>query len=68
VKRKVQLPEQLIKKLSNLPEQGMGYQVVRITLKNGIILNDRRVLNSSFLLMDENENITTDQIKDAEIS
>ena len=68
MKRKVQLPEQLIKKLSNLPEQGMGYQVVRITLKNGIILNDRRVLNSSFLLMDENENITTDQIKDAEIS
>jgi len=41
----VKLTEEQISILENLPEQGMGYQIVNLTLKNGRILTDRIVLN-----------------------
>lgn len=65
--KKVKLPLNLIDLLSNLPEQGMGYQVVNITLKNGDILMDRRVINSTFLLLLDDEQLTTDEIDKVEI-
>jgi hypothetical protein len=64
---KVKLPDILIDKLSELPEQGMGYQVVIVTLKNGEILIDRRVANCSYLLLEANEIISTDDIVDIEL-
>jgi hypothetical protein len=59
---KVKLPEELINKLIQLPEQGMGYQVVRVTLKNGDVLKNRRVVNATYLILKENEEINSDEI------
>lgn len=65
--KKVELPTNLIDKLADLPEQGMGYQVVNVTLKNGHILTDRRVVNSTFLILLENEQLTTADIENVEL-
>ena len=39
--------------LRNQPETGMGYQIVKVILKNGKILHQQKVLNSEFLILDE---------------
>jgi len=49
--------------LSELPETGMGYQIVDIELKNGNILKDYVVLNSTYLKLKNNENIENAEIK-----
>jgi len=64
---KVELPTNLIDKLADLPEQGMGYQVVNVTLKNGQVLADRRVVNSTYLLLLDNEHLTTADIENVEL-
>jgi hypothetical protein len=45
----IQLPNKHTTFLANLPETGMGYQLVKVILKNGKILNNYKVLNSSLL-------------------
>ena len=50
---KIKLPQKFIDILSKLPEQGMGYQVVDITLKNGEVLKNKTVTNSEYLIYDE---------------
>lgn len=64
---KVELPKNLIDKLSELPEQGMGYQVVNVLLKNGQVLTDRRVVNSTYLLLIDNDVLTTADIENVEL-
>lgn len=64
---KVELPTNLIDKLADLPEQGMGYQVVNVTLKNGQVLADRRVVNSTYLLLLDNEHLKTTDIENVEL-
>jgi len=64
---KVELPTKLIDKLADLPEQGMGYQVVNVTLKNGQVLMDRRVVNSTYLILLDNEHLTTADIENVEL-
>ena len=64
---KVKLPTNLIDILTDLPEQGMGYQVVNVILKNGTILTDRRVVNSTYLLLLDNEQLTTSEIEKIEL-
>lgn len=64
---KVELPTNLIDKLSDLPEQGMGYQKVNVRLKNGQFLADRRVVNSTYLLLLENEHLETKDIENVEL-
>lgn len=64
---KLKLKEEYIDYLSTQPEQGMGYQIVDITLKNGQVLNDRIVLNSSYLKLNESEQISLDDIVKIEI-
>ncbi len=64
---KVELPTNLIDKLADLPEQGMGYQVVNVTLKNGQVLTDRRVVNSTYLILLDNEHLTTADIENVEL-
>ena len=44
--------------LRSQPENGMGYQLVKVFLKIGKILNHHKVINSSLLMLEENENIT----------
>ena len=48
--------------LQSQPETGMGYQVVKVILKNGKVLHGHKVLNSELLLLDENEKITINDI------
>lgn len=58
------LPLQFSKKLIQQPESGMGYQIVKVTLQDGRILSDRRVLNSEFLVLKEGETLDATAIRD----
>ena len=60
---KIKLLQKQINLLQNLPEQGMGYQVVDITLKNGKTFNERVVLNSMYLQIEDNEKIDPNEIE-----
>lgn len=62
MKNKIQLSEEQTKYLSELPEQGMGYQIVDVFLKNGEVLKQRVVLNATFLTLEENEDILLSDI------
>jgi hypothetical protein len=42
----IQLPEQWSEKLVRMPESGMGYQRINISLKDGRTLRDVIVLNA----------------------
>jgi len=57
-KLEITLPEHLIKKLQELPETGMGYQVVNFKLKNGTALKSVTVLNSSIVLLDNDMDVS----------
>ena len=59
----IKLPESFINKLINLPESGMGYQIVKVIMRSGKILHGQKVLNSEFLMLEENDTI---HIKDIE--
>ena len=56
-RKKVELKEEDVTYLSEFPESGMGYQIVDIMLKNGQQLKNRIVVNSQFLLLENDENI-----------
>jgi len=58
----IQLPDKWINFLINLPETGMGYQLVRVILKNGKVLRNHKVLNGSLLLLEKNEHLAKDDI------
>lgn len=58
----IKLNNKHIELLEKLPEQGMGYQIVDITLKNGQILKERVVLNSTYLKLIDYEKIDADEI------
>ena len=55
--KKVELQEAHVQHLSELPESGMGYQIVDITFKDGQKLRNRIVVNSQFLLVEDYEDI-----------
>ncbi len=63
----VQIPNKWTSVLANLPETGMGYQLVKVILKNGKVLNNHKVLNSSLLLLEKDENLTKEDIAVVEI-
>lgn len=52
---RLQLPEKFIRQLIEAPESGMGYQLVKVVLKNGKVLRKHKVLNSSLLLLEPGE-------------
>ena len=64
---KLKLPEKFALQLMSLPENGMGYQLVKVFLKSGKILNHHKVINSSLLMLEENENITEKDIAKIEL-
>ena len=66
-KKKIQLKEEHIQYLVELPESGMGYQIVDITLKDGQQLKNRIVLNSQLLLLEDYENIDPLSIEKIEL-
>ena len=65
--RTIKLSDSFINILVNLPENGMGYQIVKVILKSGQILHQHKVLNSELLMLDENENITIKDIANIEL-
>jgi len=50
-----------------LPESGMGYQIVKVFLRNGKVLNKHKVLNSEVLMLEENELIRAIDITNIEL-
>ena len=65
--RTLKLPDTFINILINLPENGMGYQIVKVILKSGKVLHQHKVLNSELLMLEENENITIKDIDKIEL-
>jgi hypothetical protein len=65
--RYLKLPDIFINTLVNLPEKGMGYQMVKVFLKSGKVLYQHKVLNSELLMLEENENITIKDIDKIEL-
>lgn len=63
----VKLPDSFIDFLINLPENGMGYQFVKVILRNGKVLHQQKVLNSELLMLEENELILAKDIKNIEL-
>lgn len=53
--------------LLSQPENGMGYQIVKVILKSGKVLHQHKVINSSLLMLEENENITEKDIEKIEL-
>ncbi len=52
-----------ISQLLSIPEKGMGYHLVKVFLKNGKVLPKHKVLNSSILILEPNENIAIEDIE-----
>ena len=67
MKSKFKIPEKFVHQLVKLPESGMGYQLVNIFLSDGKILRNRKVLNSSILVLEPDENITSSEIENIEL-
>jgi len=66
-KFRLKLSEKYIEYLENLPEQGMGYQLVDIELNNGLKLMNRIVINSNLLELNTKEEILNKDIKELKI-
>ena len=66
-KSQLKLSNKFSNYLVDLPEQGMGFQIVDIELKNGNLLKDRVILNSMYLKLIENEIIENKDIKSIRI-
>ena len=65
---KIKLLSNQIEYLINLPEQGMGYQIVDVVLKNGTVLKKYVVFNSSYLKLNDDEKIVADDIAEITLS
>lgn len=63
----LQLPVKFTRQLIKLPETGMGYQLVRVILKNGLIFNNHKVLNSSLLILEKDEKFENEEIVSIEV-
>lgn len=63
----IQLPEKFTNQLIALPENGMGYQLVKVILKNGEILRKHKVLNASFLILNDGKAVNKTDIAEIEL-
>ena len=65
--QQIELSKKFINLLITLPENGMGYQLVKVFLKKGNILRNLKVINSSLLIVDQNLKLNTGDIKTIEL-
>jgi hypothetical protein len=65
--RTLKLPDSFINILIDLPESGMGYQIVKVILRNGKILHRHKVINSELLMLEGNEHIQAIDIANIEL-
>jgi hypothetical protein len=59
---KLKLDSRLTRFLDYVPENGMGYHIVDLVLKDGNQLINRIILNSTFLLLNKDERIEASSI------
>ncbi len=62
LRMEIELPEDLQIQLKDLSETGLGYHQVDVLLKNGRVLKDRIVINSSKLILNPGEDIKSTDI------
>lgn len=62
--KEIELTDELKSSIDGLPETGMGYHIVDIILKNGRILRNRKILNSTYLVINPEESIHSEDIED----
>ena len=67
LKNEVELPEDIKIQLIDLPENGMGFQVIDIILKNGRVLKDRIVINSQRLIVTPEDDFDITDIEEISI-
>jgi hypothetical protein len=65
--KKLKLLESQVQTLVKLPETGMGYQKVKLTFKNGDVLNNMTVLNSEYLVVEEDQIVDIKEIATLEL-
>ncbi len=63
----IKIPEKFVAQLVHLPESGMGYQLVKVFLSNGKVLREHKVFNSSILMLESNEDVSSLQIEKIEL-
>jgi hypothetical protein len=63
----LKLPLSFTNSLLNLPETGMGYQVVKVVLKSGRVLNQQKVINAELLMIEGDEDINEKDIEAIEL-
>jgi hypothetical protein len=59
---RILLTDSQIEYLSHQPENGMGYQIVDLTLKSGDVLMKKVVLNCSILQLEDQEQLNVEDI------
>ena len=57
------MPKRLSDILERLPEQGVGYQIVDVLLKNGEWMRQKVVLNCEILILKESEKVSENEIE-----
>jgi hypothetical protein len=67
MERKLELSPRFVEYLLRLPESGMGYQTVKVTLKSGKVIHGQKVLNSTILLQNDKELYSEQDISKIEI-
>lgn len=67
-KQKIRLPDNFIKQLIETPENGMGFHIVDLHLKNGEVLKNQIVLNCSILTLESTFELDIDEIELIKIS
>ena len=67
ISQTINLPEKFSNYLLQLPENGMGYQFVKVVLKSGKILRNLKVFNSSVLVVDATPPVSIDDIEKVEL-
>ena len=65
--QRIELSQQFVNHLITLPENGMGYQLVKIFLKNGNVLHNLKVINSSMLIVEQNIKLNKNDIEKVEL-
>ena len=62
--KEIELTDELKSSIDGLPETGKGYHIVDIILKNGRILRDRKIINGTYLLVNQDESFFLNDIED----
>jgi len=65
--RTLKLSDSFLDVLVNLPRKGNGLSDCKGFLKSGKVLHQHKVINSSLLVLEENENITEKDIEKIEL-